>query len=196
MPAKPDKKGGKRIRRGKKLPAGGAGGGNDGTTSTKSVPLAEGDQQYARVVSRLGDARLKVITADGQEYIGVIRGKFKKRVWMNKDDIIVIDTRSYENVTQEKLDDGKLKADVIHKYQPVEVKQLIRKGAFPRSLLSDDNQGDDDADDGLAWAMPKSDDEESDGDGEGRVAIPAQPDRKFDITSEDDESSSCDLEDL
>jgi len=183
-PGKTDKKGGKRVRRGKKVTT-------DPNVVTRSVPLAEGDQQYARVISRLGDGRLKLITADAQECIGIIRGKFKKRVWMNKDDIVVIGTRSYENVTQDKLDDGKQKADVVHKYLPAEVKQLIRKGAIPRSLLSEENANDDEDDDGLAWAMPKS--EEGD-DSDERPEIQAQPDRNFDIS--EDESSDYDLEDL
>lgn len=148
MPGPKKNKGGKRVRRGKK---------NTETEQVKHVVTAEQDQEYARVVSLLGDSRLAVVTPDGIDRMAIIRGKFKKRCWINKNDIIVINLRGYQ-------DD---RADVIHKYQPNDVKQLVRKGIIPRSLLSEDalEEGGDDEGDYVAWAMPKDDDDGGDGDG-------------------------------
>ena len=142
MPGAVKKKGGKRSRRGKK--------GTD-TGATKFIPKAEENQEYCRVVSLLGDARLSVVNSSGVERIAIIRGKFRKRVWINKNDIIVIALRGYQ-------DD---RVDVVHKYQAAEVKQLVRQGEIPRSLLSDDDDAKDDGDTaGIAWAMPDLDEDE------------------------------------
>lgn len=197
MPGAKKKKGGKRVRRGKK--------GTEGDGS-KHIPVPEEDQEYARVISLLGDARLKVVTAGGTERIAIIRGKFRKRVWINKNDIIVISTRGYQ-------DD---RVDVVHKYNSNEVKQLVKKGDIPRSLLSEDQEDDDDQG-GINWAMPNSegededeDEDTTDGDEEGenttnpaneekprRREIAPQPIRpNLSDISDDDSSGSYSLEDL
>jgi len=62
----------------------------------------------------------------------------QKKVWINKDDIILISLRNFQ-------DD---KADVIHKFNPDEIQELKRKNQLPsKSSLNDqDEEGDDDDD--------------------------------------------------
>jgi translation initiation factor 1A len=190
MPGAKKKKGGKRARRGKKT--------NDNDAS-KHIPLAEEGQEYARVTNLLGDARVAVVTTTGVERIAIIRGKFRKRVWINKNDIIVISNRGYQ-------DD---RVDVVHKYHPNEVKQLVRKGDVPRGLLSDDDKDDNQDAGGIAWAMPNSEDSEEEESGEfiekgekqpekpKRREIAPQPVRpNLSDISDDDTSGSYSLEDL
>lgn len=181
MPGAKKKKGGKRVRRGKK---------NTDDNTQKFIATAEKGQEYVRVTHLLGDARLKVVNIEGAERIAIIRGKFRKRVWIKKDDILVIGLRGYQ-------DD---RVDVLHKYNASEVKQLVRKGTIPRSLLSDDagDEGNEE-DDGVAWAMPPSEEsEEKDENGNPlpkRKPIAPQPIRpNIDDISSD--SSEYDLEDI
>lgn len=183
MPGAKKKKGGKRVRRGKK---------NAGQTITRSLTTKDKNQEYVRVTGLLGDCRLNVINIDGVERIAIIRGKMRKRVWIKKDDILLVGLRGYQ-------DD---RVDVLHKYNSNESKQLVKKGEIVRDLLGEIiDAGDGDGDDGVRWSMPANSSEEESGEngengesGKSRKQIAPQPIVKDidDISSDSD----YDLEDL
>ena len=62
----------------------------------------------------LGNGRLEATCFDGTTRLCHIRGKFRKRVWINAGDIVLLGLREYQ--------DGK--ADVIHRYSPEEARTL------------------------------------------------------------------------
>ena len=76
-----NQRGGKKFKRGKKL-------GED--TANKNVELAEGAQEYAKVIARLGGARIEVECTDGKKRQAIIPGKFKKKIWLNPGDIVLV----------------------------------------------------------------------------------------------------------
>lgn len=88
--------------------------------STKvQVPYKESGTDYAYVMDALGNGRLKVFCfEDKQERIAHIRGSMYKKVWIAKEDIILVSLRSYEDK----------KCDVIYRYDPDDVKFLMRMG--------------------------------------------------------------------
>ncbi|ERL84525.1 eukaryotic translation initiation factor 1A, X-chromosomal [Dendroctonus ponderosae] len=66
---------------------------------------------------------------DGVKRLGIIRGKLRKKVWINQGDIILLGLRDYQDA----------KADVILKYTPEEARNLKLYGEFPESFkISDD----------------------------------------------------------
>lgn len=77
-----NKRGGKKHKRGKKT--------QSDTFNIKNLIYAEKDQEYAVVLSRVGGSRLKVECTDGKIRSAIIRGKFKRRIWMNQYDIILV----------------------------------------------------------------------------------------------------------
>jgi translation initiation factor 1A len=83
--------------------------------------LKEEGQEYAQVLRILGNCRIEAYCMDGKTRKCHVRGKFRKKVWINKDDIILIGLRDYQ--------DGK--ADVIHKFSSDEARQLLKKGLLP-----------------------------------------------------------------
>ncbi|KAL3075754.1 hypothetical protein niasHS_012584 [Heterodera schachtii] len=107
-------KGGKNRRRGK----------NENDIMKRELVEKDGDDQaYAQVVKMLGNGRLTAFCFDGKNRLCHIRGKLRKKVWINTGDIILIGLRGYQ-------DD---KADVILKYTPDEARILKNSGQLPES---------------------------------------------------------------
>lgn len=93
--------------------------------AARHIPFKEELQDYGVVQNLLGSGRLKVLClTDKVERLGTIRGNMYKKVWINKDDIILVSLREYQ-------DD---KCDVIFKYKPDEVKILKKQGQIPKEL--------------------------------------------------------------
>jgi translation initiation factor 1A len=105
-----NQRGGKKYKRGKKL-------GED--TANKNVELAENGQEYAKVLARLGGARIEVECTDGKKRQAIIPGKFKKKIWMNPGDIVLV---SVDAVGNDEV------CSVDKKYSPKDVVTLRQKG--------------------------------------------------------------------
>lgn len=93
----------------------------DNNTNTKNIELAEGSQEYAKVLARLGGSRLSVDCTDGKKRQAIIPGKFKsrRRIWLNAGDILLISIGSTGNPDVCSID---------KKYLPREITVLKQKG--------------------------------------------------------------------
>lgn len=136
-------KGGKNRRRGK----------NDGEDKRELV-FKDESQEYAQVLRMLGNGRLEAMCFDGEKRLAHIRGKMRKKVWINNGDIILLSLREFE--------DGK--ADVIQKYTPDEARSLKQHGELPEATkISEDAFGEDEGDE-IEFQEPSDEDEEQDDD--------------------------------
>ena len=72
----------------------------------------------------LGNNRLDAQCIDGVKRLAHIRGKMRKKVWVNAGDVVLVGLRDYQ--------DGK--ADVILKYSAEEARALKSYGELPESL--------------------------------------------------------------
>ncbi|KAI5702467.1 eukaryotic translation initiation factor 1A, X-chromosomal-like [Diaphorina citri] len=111
-------KGGKNRRRGK----------NENETEKRELVFKEDGQEYAQVTKMLGNGRLEAMCFDGTKRLCHIRGKLRKKVWINQGDIILIGLRDYQDA----------KADVILKYTPDEARNLKTYGEFPETVRIND----------------------------------------------------------
>ncbi|CRK99173.1 CLUMA_CG012481, isoform A [Clunio marinus] len=111
-------KGGKNRRRGK----------NENESEKRELLFKEDEQEYAQVTKMLGNGRLEAMCFDGQKRLCHIRGKLRKKVWINQGDIILVGLRDYQDK----------KADVIFKYTPDEARNLKTYGEFPESVRIND----------------------------------------------------------
>jgi len=121
-------KGGKNRRRGK----------NEGEIKRELV-FKEDGQEYAQVIRMLGNGRLEAQCFDGEKRLCHIRGKLRKKVWVNQGDIVLLGLRDFQDA----------KADVILKYNADEARQLKSFGELPESAKINestvaDEAGDDD----------------------------------------------------
>ncbi|KAF4305330.1 putative eukaryotic translation initiation factor 1a protein [Botryosphaeria dothidea] len=77
--------------------------------------------EYAQVVKMLGNGRLEAQCFDGEKRLAHIRGKMRKKVWINQGDIILLSLRDYQDE----------KGDVILKYNADEARSLKAYGELP-----------------------------------------------------------------
>jgi len=107
-------KGGKNRRRGK----------NENEGLKRELVFREDGQEYAQVTKMLGNGRLEAMCFDGVKRLCHIRGKLRKKVWINQSDIILVGLRDYQDA----------KADVILKYSADEARNLKSYGEFPETV--------------------------------------------------------------
>jgi len=85
----------------------------------------EDGQIYAIVDSILGDCRINAFCEDGVTRVCHIRGKIKKRMWIKKDDILIICIRDFDEN----------KADIIFRYTEKQKKKLLEIGEINIQFL-------------------------------------------------------------
>jgi len=180
-------KGGKGKRKGKR----------HGPSEKKGLRTKVGEEEYARVGRVLGNCRMELFCFDDKKRLGHVRGKFKKRIWINRDDIVLVGLRTFQNE----------KADVIHKYSAEEIRMLQRMHEIPMELMEgDDGAGgefdefdlaedpDDvkfgDDDDPYAGISDSDDDDDSDDDSDD-----SDDDSDDDDDDDDDDSDDDDDDD-
>ncbi|GAC75727.1 translation initiation factor 1A [Moesziomyces antarcticus T-34] len=112
--------------------------------------------EYAQVLKMLGNGRLEAQCFDGEKRLAHIRGKLRKKVWINQGDIILISLRDFQ--------DGK--ADVIQKYNADEARALKQQGELPESakINETDTFGEEEGGDVEFQEGSDDDDEDSDDD--------------------------------
>lgn len=140
--------------------------------------------EYAQVLRMLGNGRLEASCFDGKQRLCHIRGKMRKKVWVNQGDIILIGLRPYQ-------DD---KADIILRYNADEARALKKRGALPSSTQIEDHPELDEEDAGFEFTADGDSDDSS---GSEEDAMLAQPTNVGMLPPSDDEDDGdVDLDDL
>ncbi|MFX1589491.1 MAG: translation initiation factor eIF-1A [Promethearchaeota archaeon] len=87
-------------------------------------------EMFARVVDIYGNDRMGVFCEDGKQRVGRIRGKIKKRVWIRKGDLVIINPWEFETETPDQLG----KCEITWRYTQAEISWLERKNRVPKIL--------------------------------------------------------------
>lgn len=133
----------------------------------KSLRLKQTNELYGKVTQVLGNCRFKVLCEDGLERIGILRGKYRKRKYINLDNIVLLEIWEFQND----------KISIIETYYDDQVKNLKKLDELP-SLLLNENTTDNDY---CSFTFDNDIDEE------------IETEEKINSTSEEDE---IDLEDI
>ena len=80
--------------------------------------------EYAFVREVCGQGHYRVVCNDGKERLGVLRGNMRRRVWVRRNDVVLVTKRDYQ--------DGK--ADIVHKYEGDDVRRLTSMGEISPML--------------------------------------------------------------
>jgi translation initiation factor 1A len=126
----PNKKGGKKFKKGKK---------NTSQFQRKLIIKNEADgvddQEYAKVLKVNGSGRFRILCFDGKERMGTICGKMRKRVWVNLNDVVLVSL--WTGIQDDKC-------TIIHKYDMDEAYKLKDMGQFPVGITLEENEDEDD----------------------------------------------------
>ena len=100
------------------------------TVSRVKMPYRRNGEMFARVVEIFGQERMGVFCEDGKHRMGRIGGKIKKRVWVRRGDLVVINPWHFETPVEGKLE----KCEISWRYLRHEVSYLERSRRIPKTL--------------------------------------------------------------
>ena len=101
-----------------------------GFGSKRELLFKESGEEYAQVLKLLGGSKMEVHCMDNKKRLAKVRGKFKRRVWVNVGDIILVTLREFE-------DD---RCDIIHVFYADEAKTLKAMGEIPQDIQISEQQ--------------------------------------------------------
>lgn len=99
---------------------------NSTSGEQKHLVFKEDIEEYAKVTSLLGDNRIMLVLPDETQVMGIIPGRFRKRVWITVDDILLVDRREFQSD----------KVDILHKYSHEDVNKLNKIGELPEFFFT------------------------------------------------------------
>jgi translation initiation factor 1A len=94
------------------------------------MPYRRNGEMFGRVTDIYGQERMGVFCEDGKHRLGRIRGKIKKRVWIRKGDLVVVNPWEFETEVQGK----KEKCEISWRYLRHEISWLERRNLIPENL--------------------------------------------------------------
>ena len=94
------------------------------------MPTRRWGEMFARVVEIYGNDRMEVFCEDEKHRVGRIRGKIKKRVWIRKGDLIVVNPWDWSTEVKDKLG----KCEITWRYTRSEISWLTRNNRIPKVL--------------------------------------------------------------
>lgn len=97
-----------------------------GNAYRRTLLFKEDGQEYAEITNMFGNGHVECTCVDNVVRLGCIRGKMKNRIWINKGDLVLCGLRDFQDT----------KADIIHKYNPDEIRQLKSLGEIPEKMAT------------------------------------------------------------
>ena len=172
----PNAKGGKKFKRGKKQ------GGGEKKLIYKDP---KEDQEYGKVKRACGNGRFDIECFDGKDRLGILAGNMRKKIWVNKDDIVLISRWDFTTDSD--------KCSIIHKYSMDEVKKLEKDNEFPKTINTDSSAdfadyGNDEDMISFNYGEPSSSSDNDDND--------EDDDEDDEDDDEDDDDEVVDLDDI
>ena len=98
--------------------------------SRVKMPYRKNGEMFARVTDIYGQERMGVYCEDGKHRMGRIRGKIKKRVWIRKGDLVIVNPWEFET----EIKGQKEKCEISWRYLKHEVSWLNRRDKIPENL--------------------------------------------------------------
>ena len=96
---------------------------------SKSVRLKNDNELYGKIIKVLGNCRFNVLCEDGIDRIGILRGKFRKKKYVNLNNIVLLEIWDFQNN----------KISIIDVYSDDYVKKLKKSNELPKIFIDEKN---------------------------------------------------------
>lgn len=118
----------------------------------KNLEIPESNETIGQVTKVKGNGRFDIRCIDGVERSGILRGTMRKRVWVNRLDLLLVEPWTFET------DNGK--CSILHKYEDDEFEKLKKLGHIPNKFkLENDELDINDDEDYFSYNISDSDTE-------------------------------------
>ncbi|TFG07498.1 MAG: translation initiation factor eIF-1A [Promethearchaeota archaeon] len=94
------------------------------------MPSKRKGEMFGRVTDIYGQDRMEVFCEDGEHRLGRVRGKIKKRVWIRKGDLVMVNPWDFET----KVEGKRGKCEIFWRYYKNEISWLKRKNRLPQIM--------------------------------------------------------------
>ena len=120
----------------------------------KNLEIPESNETIGQVTKVKGNGRFDIRCIDGVERSGILRGTMRKRVWVNRLDLLLVEPWTFETDNS--------KCSILHKYEDDEFEKLKNLGHIPNEFKLENDELDlgNDSDDYFSYNISDSDTEE------------------------------------
>ncbi|WP_224447178.1 translation initiation factor eIF-1A [Haloprofundus salilacus] len=84
----------------------------------RNLRMPTDDEQFALVTNMQGYGRVRLRCNDGEERMGRIPGRMRKRIWIREGDIVLVEPWDWQDE----------KADIVWRYDNQDAEQLREEG--------------------------------------------------------------------
>ena len=84
-------------------------------------------QEYAYIKDKLGNCRFRVICWDKLERLAILRGKMRKRQWVDIGTIVIVSLREFQND----------KCEIVQKFEQEQVDVLLKNNIISEAFVKD-----------------------------------------------------------
>ena len=118
----------------------------------KNLEIPESNETIGQVTKVKGNGRFDIRCIDGVERSGILRGTMRKRVWVNRLDLLLVEPWAFETDNS--------KCSILHKYEDDEFEKLKNLGHIPNEFkLENDELDINDDEDYFSYNISDSDTE-------------------------------------
>ncbi len=106
---------------------------NQSSYKKPRIPDKRNNETLGVVTEIFGGGRMRVNAEDGKTYMGIIRGKLKKRMWVRVGDVVLITPWEFESKRKGKLP----KSHIIWRYTRTQTNWLVNHRVISKKFLSE-----------------------------------------------------------
>jgi len=118
---------------------------------SKELIIPEKNELIGQVTATKGNGRFDIKCIDGVNRTGILRGTMRKRVWVNRLDLVLIEPWTFQNEAN--------KCSILHKYEDNEKSKLLKGGHLPKEFKLEEDNINLDEDNYFSYDISDSDDE-------------------------------------
>ena len=116
---------------------------------SKELVVPEENELIGQVSKVNGHGRFDIRCIDGTEKSGILRGTMRKRVWINRLDLVLVEPWDFQTE----------KCSILHKYQDNEMNKLLKGGHLPKEFKIENDSLNLDEEEYFSYDISDSDDE-------------------------------------